>query len=77
MGYAIAAVVVYVLFLAPRKTEITSTATGARAPTVATGGGQTQISIPGLGTYTNIGGGAAIGISLDGNLLGNLFGGGS
>ena len=76
IGWAIAGVAFYFLFVAPRKTQITSTAytppaTGAPA-TGLSGGIETTISVPGIGTYTNVGGGKVVGISVDGSLVSAL-----
>jgi len=73
MGYVIGAVVVYFLFFSGRSTQLTSTARAAQ-PTIATNPGATTITVPGLGSYTNVGGGQAVGITIDGNLIGSLFG---
>lgn len=75
MGWAIAAIAAYFLLVSGRGTALTSTAR-APQPTAQVSGGQTTISIPGVGTYQNIGGGQSVSITLDGNLLGSLFGGG-
>jgi hypothetical protein len=46
--------------------------TGGQITTTPEG---TRITIPGIGSYVNIGGGQVTQITLDPNLFGNLFGG--
>ncbi len=75
MQWVIGGIIVYLLFFRTGMNPLQPAA--APPPAVAqTAPGETTITIPGVGTYQNIGGGQSVAITLDGNLIQSLFGGG-
>lgn len=73
--WIIGGIIAYLLFF---RNGFAALAPAPPAPTpanISTAPGETTITIPGVGTYVNVGGGQSVAITLDGNLIQSLFGG--